>query len=178
MRIVAIGVAALALAAGPALTSPPTADASTFNCSGFGKDVRWADRQDPTDARFAITTRNGQVTLILTERDVAFQLSDRAMRKVRRELKEARDDQDNVLASVVATVVTNTVREVLDHSLQCHVRDLRDVSYEDGRLVFVGKRGKAIFCGEESCDPDCMQSFSEADAQAFVREFRRVKAGR
>ena len=178
MRLVTIGIAVLALAAGP-LTAPPDAHATTFTCNSFGKDVRWADRHDPTDARLAITTQNGKVTLILTERDVMFQLSDRAMRQVRRELKDARDDnEDNVLASAVVTVVTNTVAEVLDHSLQCHVRDLRDVSYEDGRLVFIGKRGKAIFCGEESCDPDCMQSFSERDAQAFVREFRKVKAGR
>lgn len=177
MKFPAIGFAVLALAAGP-LSAPSATQASTINCRGIGRDVRWYDRFDLSEARFAINTQDGDVTLLLTDRDVAFQLSDRAMRKVNRELKNAKDDQDNVLASVVVAVVTGTVREMLDHSMVCHVRDLQDVRYEDGRLIFIGKHGRAVFCGEDDCDPNGVRAFSERDAQAFVKEFRRVKAGR
>lgn len=178
MRIVAIGLTLLALAAEPALSSRAAAHATSFTCRGLGKDVRWSDRRDPSDARIAITTESGEMMLLLTDRDVVFQLSDRAFRRVSRELKDAKNKQDDVFASVVAAVVTNTVREMLDHSFVCHVRDLRDASYDDGYLVLTGRRGKVVFGDEDGCDSDGMSGFSERDAQAFVREFQRVKAGR
>jgi len=176
MRFVAIGLTVLALAAEPALSSRAAAHATTFTCRGLGKDVHWSERRDPTDSRIAITTRNGEMTLMLTDRDVVLQLSDRALRHVRRELKDAKDEQDNVLASVVVAVVTNTVRELLDHSFVCDVRDLRDVSYDDGRLVFTGRHGRAVFADRDVRHSDAMCGFSEDDARSFVREFRRAKA--
>ena len=175
MRTAAIGLTLLALAAEPALSSRAAAHATSIHCCGLGKDVHWSDRRDPSDARIAITTQNGEMTLLLTDRDVVFQLSDRAFRRVRRELREKADEQDNVFASVFVAVVTNTVREVLDHSFVCHVRDLRDASYDDGRLVFTGRRGRAVFANGDACDSDGENVFSERDAQSFVREFRRVK---
>jgi hypothetical protein len=177
MRIVAISLTLLALAAGPALACRDGVHASSFTCRGMGRDVHWAQRMDPSDARMAITSRNGEMTLMLTDRDVVCQLSDRAMHKVRRELKHAKDDQDNVLASVIVAVVSNTVGEVLDHSFVSHVRDLRDVSYDEGRLVFTGRHGRAVFADRHARDDDAMSGFSEDDSRAFVAEFRRVKAG-
>ena len=129
MKTVTIGFALLALVTSPALTPGSVAHATSIRCSGMDPCVHWADRRDPDDARVAITTEDGDVTLLLTERDVVLQLSDRTLRKVARELRDAEDDQDNVLASAIVTAVTATVREVLGHSLLCHVRDLRDVSY-------------------------------------------------
>jgi len=168
----------LALATVLALASPPAVQASSVTCCGMGHDVHFRDRLDASEARMAITTEDGEVTLILTDRDVAFQLSDGTMRRVRRELKHAREDHDNVIANAIATVVTNTVGEVLDHSMVCHVSDLRDVSYADGRLVFIGRRGRAVFHNTVRCgDSDALHRFSERDAQEFVQEFRRVKAG-
>ena len=178
MRIVAIGITLLALAAEPGLSTRPSADASTLTCCGLGRDTHWSGRGDPSEARLAITTESGEITLLLTDWDVMFQLSDRTLRRVHRELRDAREEQDNVLASAIVTAVTRTVGELLDHSLVCHVRDLRDVSYEDGRLVFMGRHGRLVFGNEGDCDSDALRAFSERDAQAFVREFRRLKARR
>jgi hypothetical protein len=178
MRTVTVGIALLALAIWPALPSGPAAHASTsLTCKGLGQDVHWSDRRDPDDARIAITTEDGEMALLLTDRDVVMQLSDRALRRVNRELRDAKDEQDNWLASAIVTAVTGTVRELLDHSFVCHVRDLRDVSYEDGRLVFIGRHGRAVFGNEDACDSDASRAFSERDARNFMREFRRVKAG-
>jgi hypothetical protein len=177
MRTVAIGIALLALAAGPALPTGPAAHATSITCRCPGKDVHWSERRDPADARFTMTTEDGEVTLLLTDRDVAFQLSDRSLHRVHRELRDAENEQDNWLASVIVTAVTGTVREVLDHSLVCRVSDLRDVTYQDGRLVFTGRNGRRVFGRMEVCDEDVSHAFSERDARNFVREFRRVKAG-
>ena len=176
MRTTAIAVALLALALAPALPSEPAAHATTFTCKDFDH-LHWRDRLDPGRARCAITTEDGDVTLLLTDRDVAFQLSERTLSRVHRKLWDAEHDQDNWLASVIVTTVTSTVREVLDHSFVYHVRDLRDVSYEDGRLVFTGRDGRLLFGDGAFCDSDASGAFSERDALKFVREFRRVKGG-
>jgi hypothetical protein len=177
MKTAAIGIALLALAVLPALPSEPVAHAGGFTCSGRGQYIHWSDRLDPADARLAITTEDGGVTLLLTDRAVVMQLSDRTMRHVHRELKDAREEQDNVLASVIATVVTGTVREALDSGFLCRVRDLRDVTYEDGRLVFIARNGRPVFENVEVNDTEVTEAFSEKDARRFVREFRRVKTG-
>ena len=176
MRTAAIGIALLALTVVPALPTGPVAHASSFTCNGFGDDVHWSDRLDPGDARIAITTEDDGMTLLLTDEVVAFQLSNRALRKAHRELREAEHESDNWFASVIVTTVAATVRNLLDHSFVCDVRDLRDVSYEDGHLVFIGRDGSLVFGDGEACDSDVTSAFSERDAKRFVREFRRVKA--
>jgi len=176
MKTTVIGIALIALAVAPGFPSGPAAHATSITCSGLSHS-HWRDRMDPAQARLAITTEDGDVTLLLTDRDVAFQLSERTFGKVQRRLRDAEDDhQDNWLASVIVTTVTSTVREVLDRSFAYHVRDLRDVSYEDGHLVFVSRHGRVVFGGDGCCDSDVTGAFSEEDALHFVREFRRLKA--
>lgn len=176
MRSIATGVALLALAAAPALPTGPAAHATSFTCQGLGRDVQISDRLDPADARFAITTEGGEVTLLLTDHEVAVQLSARTLRRVHRELRDARNEQDHWLASTIVTAVAGAVRQMLDHSFVCDVSDLRDVKYEDGRLVFIGRHGKAMFMDEDGGDSDFCRAFSERDARNFVREFRLVKS--
>jgi hypothetical protein len=178
MRTLPIGIALFALLIAPALPAGPSAQASNLTWPGPGHGLHWSDRHDPAAARLAITTEDGDVTLLLTERDVVFQLSQSTMRKVHRELRDAEDEQEHWLASTIVTAVTGVVREVLDHSFVSHVRDLRDVSYEHGRLVFTGRNGQELFGDEDDCDSDFSGTFSQRDGERFVREFRRLKAGK
>lgn len=178
MRLVAISLVLLGFAAEPALSPRASAHATSITCCGRGKDLHVSDRQDPSDSRIAITTQGGEVTLLLTDRDVVFQLSERTLHKVHKELKDAKNEQDNWFANAIVTAVTGTVREVLDHSLTCRVSDLRDVSYEGGRLVFIGRNGRSVFGHTRGCNADAERAFSERDAREFVREFRELKAGR
>jgi hypothetical protein len=176
MRTIATGILLIGLAAEPAIPLGPSAGATTLACN---EDcLHWSDRSDPADARLAITTEDGKVMLLLTDRDVVFQLSNRTLHRVRRELRDAKDEQDNWLASAIVTAVTGTVCELLDHSFVCGVRDIRDVSYQDGRLVFIGRHGRPMFHDARCSDTDVMGAFSDRDARAFVREFRRLKAAR
>jgi hypothetical protein len=139
--------------------------------------ARWAPRHDPRDAEMAITTEDGDATLLLTREVTAIQLSDRALHKIQRKLKAEQDqDEDNVLGNAIKTAVLSSVRALLDHSAEVPVRKLRSVEYRDGRLVFTTESGKRIFDDVDVNDRDVMESFSERDALAFVREFRRVKA--
>lgn len=171
----ALRLAALAaLAIIPALPHGSTAVASDITCD---PPARWADRYDTGDARLAITTEDGDVTLLLTRRVVAFQLSDRTFHKVDRKLhREREDEEDNPLADAIKAAVVGSVRALLDHSLECRIRDLRSVDYRKGRLVFVTEDGDRLFADMEINDSDVVESFSPEDARAFVREFRRLKA--
>src|SRR5436309_14482649 len=92
MKTVAMGVALLAVAILPVLPAGPAANASMVCCGHY---VRWAEHHDPADARLAITTEDGNVTLLLTDRDVAFQLSERTLHKVDGELRARQSLGDN-----------------------------------------------------------------------------------
>lgn len=173
MKTASLAVALLTLAAlQPALPAGPLARASGFSCCG--DPIHWAARHDAGQARIAITTQDGKVTLLLTPAIVALQLSERTLHKVDRKLRD-HEDQDNPLADAIQTAVLETVRELLDHSAECPVRELRDVAYRDGRLVFTTRAGKHIFDDLEVNDSQVMDGFSERDARAFVAEFRQLK---
>lgn len=137
--------------------------------------ARWADRYDTRDARLAIDSEDGDVTLLITDRVVAFQLSDRTMRKVRRELRNEQDEEDNPIARAVLAVVASSMRTLLNHSAECPVRELRDVQYHHGRLVFSAEDGDVVFGDLDLNDREVTESFSDADARRFVAEFQRVK---
>lgn len=150
---------------------------------GFHCDdpMRWGPREVASQARIAITTEDGKVTLVLTDRVVAFQLSDRTMRKLDRELARARherDDDDGAIGAAIKTAILGSVRSLLDQSAQCPVGELRDVRYEDGRLVFIARDGDRLFENFEVDDEDVLESFDPQDARALVREFLRLRAGR
>ncbi|HEX2187989.1 MAG TPA: hypothetical protein VHG51_03775 [Longimicrobiaceae bacterium] len=133
-------------------------------------------RWDPRDARSAITTRDGMVMVLLTRDAVAMQLTDRGLRDVAREMDEDVRDEDGLLAGVIAAAVRGSVRTMLKRSVEYPVSELGDVSYRGGRLVFTGEDGERVFDSVTVNDADVVESFSEADARAFVREFRRLKA--
>lgn len=170
--------ALLALAALPRVGM--AGDHVTFHSNGCDAPMRWASRHDPHDAHIAITTEDGDATLLLTDRVAAMQLSDQALDRVRRKLRRE-EDQDRGedvmgLGGAIRTVVFTAVRELLDHSAELPVRDLRDVDYSDGRLHFVTTSGREAFEGIDVHDRDVVASFRERDAMAFVREFHRLKA--
>lgn len=177
MRLGLLLMIALATATPAAPAMALGTDGPSFSASCCDPPVRWVPRHDPRDARLAITTQQGEATLVLTDRVVAVQLSDRTLRKVKRDLrKEQCEDDDNVIASAIKTAVVGAVEAFLDRSAEVSVRDVRDVSLRDGRLVFTTEKGGEIFDQIDVNDDEVTSGFSERDARAFVQEFRLVKA--
>lgn len=164
------------------LSSPRSAVADdrspTFHVSRCDGPVRLQSRRDVREAGFAITSEEGHLNLLIDRGVVVAQFSDRGLRDMRRELRKRESDEDNPLAFVIQSVALNVVAEILDHGAECRVRDLKRVTYEGDRLVFTTEDGDEIFDGIEVNDQELTRSFSEHDARAFVREFRRVKAQR
>jgi len=144
-----------------------------------GGDVaRPGPRHSLQDAHLAITTTDDAAALVLTRSVVALQLTDRTLRKVNDEMRrDARDDDnDGVLASMIAGAVRGTVGNMLRRSIEVPIRELASVEYRNGRLEFTTEDGERIFDRAEINGTDLTASFSPADARAFVREFRALKA--
>lgn len=138
--------------------------------------VCWASRLDPQDARIAITSEDGNATLLLTDDVLAVQLSDHLIHRVKREFRAKEDeDEDNAIAQAVKTAVLTTVQTLISHSAECPIRDLSDVDYRHGTLIITTEDGDRILEHMVVADRNVMESFSEHDARAFVREFRRLK---
>lgn len=176
MRALPLAILVLSvLPAGAALAHGRDVSDARLNASCCEAPARWASRHDMRDARLAIESEDGDATLLITDRVVAIQLSDRTLRKVKRELRNEEDEEDNAVARAFMAVVMSGVRTLLDHSAECPIRDIRDVEYRHGRLVFTTTDGDLVFSQLNVDDRDVMESFSDHDAQSFVREFRRAK---
>jgi hypothetical protein len=167
----------LMLASGVAPASAGRAHFGSMTCSDLEEPLRWGERHDLRHARFAMPAGDGEVTLVLTRRVVALQLSDRILRELDRELDREEDESAGWLEHVIKGAVIGGVRNLLDHSLECRVAELRDVRYRDGRLVLVTEDGDRIFEDVKYDDRPILESFADEDARAFVREFRRLKGG-
>lgn len=139
---------------------------------------RIGPRRDPRQARSAIATRDGKVALLLTRDAVAMQLTDRGLRDIGRDMDEDAEGEDGFVAEIIQAAVRSSVATMLKRSVEYPVSELRDVQYRGGRLVFTGEDGERVFEDVSVNDTDVMESFSEADARAFVREFQRLKASR
>lgn len=169
---------AAALAAAPVHAHSHEGRGVTLNGFTCEDPAYWADRVSAREARAAITTIDGKVTLVLTDDVLAMQLSERTMRKVERELHKARhehEDDDGVIGEAIKTAVLGAVHSLLDHSAECRLRDVRDVRWESGRLVIVARDGQRLFEKVEVDDEDVLESFDAAEAREFVREFRRLR---
>lgn len=151
------------------------ASSPTITASCCDAPSRWAPRHAVRGARLAITTEDGSAVLLLTDDVVAVQLSERVLEKVRRKERENGDD-DGVLGSAIKAAVLASVRSLLDHSAECPIRDVASANVEAGRLVLTSVRGDTLFRDMKVDNRVVMESFTDRNARAFVRELRRLKA--
>ena len=172
-RAVPILLLAMLLSAGAAFAHDHHVNIGSCEVRG---PIEWGARHDLDRARFAMLSEDRAVALVLTHDVVAFHLSDRTFHKLAQEIAHESDDEDGgVIADAIKGAILGSVRALLDHSLECPIADLRDVRYRDGRLILITEDGDRIFEDLNINDHEVLESFSEHDALAFVREFRRAQ---
>jgi hypothetical protein len=176
MRTVAIALLfALLLPAGAALAERHGHHGATVNSLEIRPPAEWGPRHDQSRANFVMLTEDRGAEMLLTRGVVALQFSDRTLRQLDRDFAQERDQDEGVIADAIKGAVLGSVRALLDHSVECPLDQLRDVRYQDGRLELVTRDGKRLFEDLEINDQVVLDSFSPADARAFIHEFQRLK---
>jgi hypothetical protein len=117
-----------------------------------------------------ITSRGGEIDLMLLGDRIVVGLSDSVLAHVREETDTSQLESDGRLASSIERLVKSTVQSALSKRVDYPLSDLEDVRYERGRIVF-DYRDDARFTMIESTKNDdipLLASFSEEDSRRFV----------
>ncbi|HEX5436810.1 MAG TPA: hypothetical protein VFW98_06610 [Gemmatimonadaceae bacterium] len=170
--------------------------------SGSGASISSGDSAAPASrplgpGDLAITTTDGAVQLVLQSDTIWMGLADSIVRKVRHDLatSTAGDRDTGGLGGTIASFVKSTVGREINDRIQIPLADVEHVSYEDGAIKFrfregaqptisvLGKRRTVDFdkpgfhYGKDDSDhKPVLESFSPADADAFVKAVRAAKA--
>jgi hypothetical protein len=132
------------------------------------------ERESPSQARFAIVSRDGQAALLLMDTTIVAQMTDRGLARI-----NARETTDTIKGAVnrmFARMALGALVPLFDHGVAYHLRDLADAKYADGRLQLLRANGEEVFRDAEIGKGPLMESFSAADAKAFAARARAARA--
>jgi hypothetical protein len=121
-----------------------------------------------------ITSRDGAVDLMLVGDRIIVGLSDSALEEIREQTDTTALEGDGGFGASIERFVKAKVQTTLAKRFDYPVSDLRDVSYDRGRIVFEYEDGKKfnLLEGAKSDDQPVLAAFSEEDSRAFVKAVR------
>jgi hypothetical protein len=132
------------------------------------------ERESPSQARYAIVSRDGQAALLLMDTTIVAQMTDRGLAHM-----NARETTDTIKGAVnrmFARMALGALVPLFDHGVAYHLRDLADAKYADGRLQLLRANGEEVFRDVEIGKGPLMESFSADDAKAFAARARAARA--
>jgi hypothetical protein len=132
------------------------------------------ERVPPSQARFAIVSRDGQAALLLMDTAIVAQMTDRGLARIN--ARETTDTISGVVNRMVARMALGALVPLFDHGVAYHLRDLADAKYADGRLQLLRANGEEVFRDVEIGKGPLMESFSADDAKAFAARARAARA--
>ena len=117
-----------------------------------------------------ITSRGGEVDLMLLGDRIVAGLSDSVVAHIRSETDTADLEADGGLGASIEKLVKSTVENTLTKRIEYPLSDIEDVRYERGRIVFDYVRGAnfKLLEGAKNDDVPVLASFSEEDSERFV----------
>jgi hypothetical protein len=132
------------------------------------------ERVLPSEARFAIVSRDGQAALLLMDTTIVAQMTDRGLARIN--ARETTDTISGAVNRMVARMALGALVPLFDHGVAYHLRDLADAKYADGRLQLIRANGEEVFRDVEIGKGLLMESFSADDAKAFAARARAARA--
>jgi hypothetical protein len=170
MRLTVLTAAALSLVlllpSATAADRPKAGDSLQITFDSDDPNVELSDRYEASRARLAVTTRNGEAMLLLSDTHVAVQLSDAALGRLNTSRKE----------SFLEAVIVSSVKGVLESAVEYPIAHIRSAEIRNGALVLTSDAGKPVFDNVRVEGKNVTHDLATADAARFVREFRRLKA--
>ena len=132
------------------------------------------DREQPSQSRFYIVSKDGNAQLLLMDTTIVAQLTDRGLAHI--SSREATDSIKDTGKRILARMTLGALTPLLDNGIAYHLRDLADARYEDGRLELLRANGDEVFRDVEMGHGPLMESFAESDAKAFAARARSARA--
>lgn len=116
----------------------------------------------------SINTTDHKMTLTLAHDTVSMGLSDSVLADVKQQM--AKDTTEHGIAGAFSGFIKKTVASALHGRVTYPVQDLKDVKYQDGRIVFTYRQPREMKFEDVTIDHDkkALASFAPADAQRFV----------
>jgi len=122
-------------------------------------------RLNVRDARTAITSRDGSVSLLLMNDVVAVQLTDRVLEK-------AKTNEDaNLLEEIIASGVKLAIGKAVEYPISA----IRSAEMRDGVLVLTNDKNKPVFTEVKVNGTEVFRDFAIGDAARFVNALRAAK---
>lgn len=117
----------------------------------------------PGDVR--VTSVDGAVVLALVGDSVRMQLSDSLRRKVQQELDTSSQDG---FGGLVTRSVSGIVGSAMGFVVRVPVREIEDVRYENGKILFETRGSTKIQMSGKDGDGRSSTAFTPADGERFV----------
>lgn len=129
--------------------------------------VTLPDTLGPGDLR--IYNADSTLDIVLIGDKIAAGLSPKMIAKVQRDMDSSKTS-DSGLGGSIAKLVTSTVASKIGMHAEFPLKDVKDVRYEGGHLVFDWKTGTnhTLFRGTNVNGKQADDTFSEAEAQQFI----------
>jgi hypothetical protein len=129
---------------------------------------------DDSDDVFFIQTTDDAMKLGLTDEAIYMRFSDETLRKIDREMEEEAGEREGI-AGAITSAVTGAVSKGLRTRISFVHENIRDIRWEEGRLVVELENGEHAFGDMEVEDEDVTRKFDEDDVREFIEEWRAVK---
>ena len=129
----------------------------------------------PGDLR--IYNRDSTVDLVLQGSRILAGLSPKTVAKVKAEMEKSSSRDTSGIGGLIATTVKQTVANTIGTHVAYAISDIRNIRYEDGRLIIERKDGSEtrLFGDTKVNGTEQGKTFDERDAQRFIEAVRARK---
>ena len=154
---------------------PVIAQQSGFYFEDNSPNVHIEKRAEHDDSMLIITTKEGSVELLMTDERIIIQFSKTGLNRVTEEIDRSEVDIEEftLIYDVFKSMLSSGLRTLLNHSLQIPISELKEVSYENGKLKMVTQNNSILFEDVEIGGSFVIEDFTEDDALLFMREIEK-----
>lgn len=138
--------------------------------SDVNSDV--TERFSESDAVRIITNKDKSVDLVITYEGIAIQFTEHFLNDIENEIqsKESKGEDSSKFEKIILSMAGSGVRALLDHAIIIPFHEIKNVRYDEGRIIIIDKNGEEIFGDLEINDHLIVEDFSRRDARRFVSD--------
>lgn len=153
------------------VTMNATAQNSTQFSTSTDIDADIIPRLSAKDAELAISNQDNSVDLLLTNEAIVFQFTEDYLKGIADDLEGSDELHDSAsFVQIFKEVVSKSVHTLLDRAIAIPLNEIKQISYENGKIVIISKDDEELFEELEINDKHIMEDFSRRDARRFVAE--------